>query len=276
MLRPIYYLLLLPLIFFSCIHSKSNPDTSKTTIESADVGPSKEEYIVLSSVRDDQTKDTLVVDGSGRKPFDTLSLEFNLSEKNYEVVYKKEERLYFFDSKSHDRLIFPDTGRIFQFVLSSDGNTLYYTVRNDKALILKRANLLGTKANISSLRIFYIPLNDFISDISGKGSRIEIHGDTLSIGHGATNEHYSFPSTVHIVSDTDSSYLIESLPPGYRQKRRDDYHTHIASVSEKLRLEKRGEHKELFLISNPDTIQLSDIDSLYKVQDSIQLPLCVV
>ena len=77
MLRPIYYLLILPLILFSCIHSKSNPDTSKTTIESADIGP-----------------------------------------------VKKEERLYFFDSKSHDRLIFPDTGRIFQFVLSSDGNTI--------------------------------------------------------------------------------------------------------------------------------------------------------
>jgi len=267
MLKPIYYLLILPLIFFSCTPSKSNTDTSKTTTESVDIGPAKEDYIVLSSEQDDRTKDLLVVDGSVQKPFDTLSTEFNLSEKDFEVVYKKEERLYFYDSKSNEMLIFPDTGRILQFVLSSDGNTLYYTVMSDEALILKRASLLGKKVNISSLRIFDIPLNDFISMISGKGSRIGIHGDTLSIGHGMINEHYSFPSAVHIVSDTDSSYLIESLPPGYSQKRHEDYLSHIASVSEKLRLIKRGEHKELFLISNPDTILLSDIDSYYKESD---------
>jgi len=73
MLRPIYYLLILPLIFFSCIHSKSNPDTSKTFTESADTGPAKKDSVGSSSAEDDPTKDLLVVDGSVRKPFDTLS-----------------------------------------------------------------------------------------------------------------------------------------------------------------------------------------------------------
>ena len=126
MLRPIYYLLILPLFVFSCMRQEYNPDTSKITIE------------------------------------------FNLSDKNYEVVFKKEERLYFFDSKSRDRLIFPDTSRIFQFVLSSDGNTLYYTVTDDEALILKRANLIGKKAIISSIRSFDIPFDDFTSAWTGQ------------------------------------------------------------------------------------------------------------
>ena len=263
MLRPIYNLLILTLIFFSCNRPETNPDTSKSTIEITDGETIKKDSIERPSEQDDRIKKINAVDGSFRKPYDTLSLEFNLSDKDYEVVYKKEEELYFFDSKSQEELIFPDTGRIFQFVLSSDGNTLYYTVINEEALVLKRANLLGRNVRISSLRIFDIPLHDFISAISGKGSEIEIHGDTLSIGHGMINEHYSFPSTVHIVSGTDSSYLIESLPSQYYQKRHEDYQAHIASVSGNLKLEKRGEHKELFLISNPDTIQLSDIQSLY-------------
>jgi hypothetical protein len=147
---------------------------------------------------------------------------------------KKEERLYFFDSKSRDRLIFPDTSRVFQFVFSSDGKTLYYTIIDDEALILKRANLLGNKAIISSIRSFDIPFDDFRSPWTGQGSRIEIQGDTLSIGHGDTNEHCSFTSTL--------SYLIESLPPANYHKRNEDYHKHIASVSENLRLVKRDEH----------------------------------
>ncbi len=228
MLRPIYYLLILPLIFLSCNLQESNSDTSTITIESTDIEPVK--------------KDSLLVEGSVQKAFNTLSVEFNLSEKNYEVVYKKEERLYFFDSKSRDGLIFPDTSRIFQFVFSSDGKTLYYTVINDEALILRRANLLGKKAIISSLRSFDIPFDDFTSAWTGQGSRIEIQGDTLSIGYGDTNEHYSFNSTFHIVTNKDSSYLIESLPLVNQQKMRKDYQKHIASVSENLRIVRKGEH----------------------------------
>ena len=78
MLRPIYYLLILTLIFFSCNRQESHSGTAKITIESTDIEAITKDSIIMPSDQDDPVKDLLTVEGTVQKPFDTLSLEFNL------------------------------------------------------------------------------------------------------------------------------------------------------------------------------------------------------
>ena len=74
--------ILIAILFFSCIHQESKPDALKITHESAAIEPTQKDSIKMTSDQDDQTKDILVVDGSVQKLFDTLSIEFSLSEND--------------------------------------------------------------------------------------------------------------------------------------------------------------------------------------------------
>jgi len=264
MLKPIYYLAIFPIFFSACINQDSNRNSDKNSNDSTNNSSFKEDSLIVSVNHEEQIKDTLFIDGSVQYSYDTLSLEFNLSDLDYEIVYQKDEQLFFFDIKSHNKIEFPDTSRILDFSFSSDGNTLYYRVRNKEAMQLKRASLNGLKANISTLRCFDKPMSEFISPISGEVYTMHVRGDTLSFGHGFNSDSYSISGFVYIVAKADSSYEIKSLPAQYYQESSKNYKQHYTSISKKFKLIKRNDYKELFLIENSDTIQMSDIDTFLK------------